>query len=263
MQRTNAKSQVSTERTVRYLVVGYNQCAFTVQGTHPEYLSIPLIKFASEGEYAGFYACTHRCHELLQKQKNDIAQGKIVTQPGKPDCTYPCYKISVSFVKATQIPNEGVSTLDDIKFPTAGAAYPKILYKIEHNDAPDLTTRATWEDINLFGKDKNFQLLQIAKQLAAKHPDDAEVTLTFVDDKLANCKAAAEHLVSVVGWPNNVRLNVYRHHAESDTAPVELVAAGLLKKQSLFTVKAVPEQRLTRSMTRNNAEAEQSRRKPA
>ena len=250
MQRAHLQPQESTERTIHYLVLGYNQCAFTVKGSHPEYLSIPLIRFASQGEYEGFYACTHRCYALLEKQKEDIAQGKIVTPPGKPDCTYPCYKITVSFVKATQIPNEGVSTLDDVKFKTAGEAYPNILYKSEHNSTPDLTKHATWEDINQFGKDKNFQLLQIAKTLAAKNPEDAEVALTFVDDKDASCQAAAQGLVLQPEWPKNVRLNVYRHLALSDTSPVELVAQGL-KKHSLFAAHALPEQRVTRSMTRN------------
>ncbi len=247
MQRAEvAKRKSTAERSVNYLVIGYNHCAFTVQGTHPEYLSIPLIKFASQEEYEGFYACTHRCFQLLAKQSQDIAAGKIQSTPGTPDCTYPCYKITVSFVKATCIPNEATSTLDDVKFKTAGEAYPKILYKMEHKDQPDLTKFADWNDINQFGRNKNYQLLQVAKHAAAKNAEDTEITLTFVDDKKTVCEDAKK-LLDHPEWPKNVRLNIYRHEAVSDVAPVELIAEGLLKNNSLFPAKRP----VTRSMTQD------------
>ena len=232
MQRAPTPEQ-SRGHTIRYLVIGYNGCAFTVNGTHPDYLSIPLIQFASQAEYEAFYACTSRCLTLVTQQKKDIQEGRIKTIPGKPDCTYPCYKVTTSFVKATQIPSEGISTLDDVCFQNAYEAYPKVLSPLEHNWEYSATPCASWDDIKVYGRNKNFQLLQIAQHIASKHPDDAELSMTFVDDKVAVTNAA-KTIPQDPQWPKNVDLSVYSHHATDDNAPVTLVASGLLRKQSLF-----------------------------
>lgn len=209
----------------RFLVIGYNQCAYTLNGSNPQLLSNPLIQFAKQNaQYDGFYGMTGRCYINL----GNLYNHSLAKLPGKGNYNtsdlndnFFTYQITDHFADQTGLHNETVSTLEDIKLGECGAGYEKILKPYESSGS--LPTGKYIDDLTSMYtllQDHQTQLLQIAKDVVKRHPEAASIRLDVVDDKTTHLKYAMRACNDAT-WPKNVKVRAYRHDADSDKAEVK------------------------------------------
>lgn len=247
---------------LKYLVVGYNKCAFTQEGTRPDMLSESLVQHARENNYDGFFGCTHRVYVRLNWLKNNAISHlntDLYTQQDLDNC-HPTYKITENFSRATGLPCQAVSTPEDLCLNLCGAGFTEVIKPFEMNGA----TPYSEDHLPLCDffkiKTKYVQLLQIANQISFAYPDH-RILLDFIDDNKAICDNAKD-LSNDPAWPENVKINIYRHLAENDHSPITPVLlqpelrlpayqfvtpAASVREVNMFT-------RVTRSMTSANDE---------
>jgi hypothetical protein len=243
----NRKHKSKTSKKI--LVVGYNNCLFTLYGTHPKFLSNPLLEFAKQGQFFGFYGCTHIAKVKL-KDLQENKESKITDTSHTLDELKECYKtyqITENFLEAAELDCFGVSTIDDLAmnlplskdgvpvkdlsesafndliFSECGKAYYDSIKPYEFfNDEPYPNETLTLTEFFQNSKNKNVQLIQIARH-ASEYCLGEDIELHFVDDSKKVCEQAFE-AVKHEFWPPNVKLFIFHHRAENDQSPVIPIA---------------------------------------
>ena len=71
-----SRAKWNNEIDLKFLVVGYNQCAFTQEGTRPDMLSEPLVSSVRKVNYSGFIGCTQRAFVRLKWLKDNAKIGR-------------------------------------------------------------------------------------------------------------------------------------------------------------------------------------------
>lgn len=201
----------------RYLITDYDDCAFLSTSERPDKLSQTIIDMARNGNYSGFYACTHRCYCnltycLLEDCYN--AGTDFFYNAVSIIRNYPTYQVTEQFSEATELPVIAVSMLDDLVFDECGKSYKTVIEPYERlGKIPELRSQylPVITALNLAAT-KNHQLTQIARHAAAKHPGET-VVLDYVDNSEDMCNKARTAMEEPE-WPENVYLNVF-HYREN------------------------------------------------
>ncbi len=231
-------------RKINILVVEYDHCLFTVNGTSPQMLSKPIIDFVRDRrEIVEFYGCTHRSYARLAELKNKAKEELLSTTYSQQDLldNFSTFTITHHFQTAVSLTCLGVSTLDDLVLEECGAGYTKVIAPYEKSNGKTKPE----EDAELFlpakfkaQKDtKNPQLLQIAQQVARLY-SGAEITLTYLDTEKKVCKSARE-ACQQKRWPSNVSIEIYQHAAENDRSPVEHIGTAKPKTKKKSDLQVV------------------------
>lgn len=209
------------DTNIKILVLDYDHCAFTLLGSHPAMLSIPLLQHIHQEQYAGFYACTHRCLVMMPKIKAAIDHSNAAKKI-KPEliaANWPTYKITEHLQLASGLTCFAVSSIEDLPKEKCGAGYDELIKPYELGLKKSNTSKSiSLKEYNIHAKNKNAQLLQIAKH-AAKNFPYASITLVFIDDKMDYCHDALS-ATRQTDWPKNISLQVLRHLADSDNAAI-------------------------------------------
>lgn len=272
----HARNSQSAPSEVNFLVVNYDQTAFTLQGTRRDMLSYPLINFAngiqidlgaSENDdedvgmaqtepavskriFDAFYGFTNRSVALLP-----ILNFNLHKKLDKLDTSYTheclkdnfhTYKITNALAGATNLHCRGVSTPEDMWLTALGAGYTSKIQPWEEKgmyskDKP--TVHIPLEEIRTeFPDNQQYRLTQIAQHAAKAYPA-ANIKLTFVNDNIKYCEEA----LSVPDsdkynrrWPNNVILDAFHHHATSNTAPVTYLGSATKLRNTDLPVLPLP-----------------------
>lgn len=213
---------------VKYLITDYDDTAYSYTSARSDHLSQPIIDMALNGQYAGFYGCTHRSYSTISLLKLRTLRS-IFSSLDSAIKNFATYRITENFSKATSLPVQAVSTVDDAleanRVHGTGYGYETLLRPYEKNrkiadaDVPYMGKRAATR----YPANKNIQLQQVAQHAAQAHPD-CTIELDLVDDNRQICINAL-NVMEQAGWPENVFLNIY--HYQNNTVE-------LLQKAEIF-----------------------------
>lgn len=236
----------------KFLVTNYDQCALTLKGTHPKLLSQPLVNFARENEFNGFYGISGRVYSLdLPNQtcnfldwlthmaaKKSRDSGLSVYSRNVIEKNYTTTQVTINLENASGLKCLAVSTGEDlVANRTCGDGFNEIIRPYEV-DGIEPAGQPRNTDIRDLKKSKNLQLLQIAQHAAKRHLKAGKITLDYVDDNKACCESAIK-ASNDKRWPKNVLINVY-HHANGQKKPAMMHEAEANKtKESIETKEAI------------------------
>jgi hypothetical protein len=221
--------------SVKLLAVDYDKCAFTLYSSHPQLLSPALIEYAKQGDYLGFYGCTHRSFSMLP-----ILRKHAVNKAGETGHTvavveacFPTYQVTEHFEYHARLECLGVSMVDDLLDKACGDSFVEIVLpyeKYESSPGPEMKFVSV-SDYGKYTKSKNEQLCQVAKDAVQAYPD-MKITIDFIDDNLKLCQKALAAPVQAA-WPREVGLRVFQHVANGDEAAITPVTAVAVASASV------------------------------
>lgn len=225
MQRQHSNEDFN-EKKSRYLVTDYDMCAIAYNGTDPEMLSKPLLHFATQKLYDGFYGCSHRAYKsrsfIVKNAMQQIPEGGYSQEDVTKYATI--VAVTENLKKRLNLPCMAVSTFEDtMSDRVCGQGYEQILKPAELDGVkPSSRICASFWRFVIFNiHDKNLQLLQIALHaiLVSKHK---VISLHYIDDNpkiIANAFSAKDQK----DWPANVKLKFFLHGATGDNATITKV----------------------------------------
>lgn len=228
------------ETDVRILVTDYDHCAARPDSDREDLLSTPLINRAqhSRNNYKGFYGCTHRSSMTAYFVKYPFHNPSIKKYFSKhPDKFKHLSTTSITrnLEKATKLKCQNVSMLNDIFLSAdqCGVTFKKIIQPYEASNRRlrcDFITTLPNVMKAHFGN-KNYQLLQIARDAAAKNDSNVTITLDYIDDNLKLCEQAIDAPKQFgAQWPINVKIKSFQHKEKGQI--VEVTAASSMQANS-------------------------------
>jgi hypothetical protein len=223
------------KKTVKILVVDYDECSFSLMNERKDGLSPELIKIAKKNNYRGFYGGTHRCYRSL-RITSFISNYMQLNQEREKQNENSIFThiITKNFAEATGLSCFAVSTPDDFsdaasKAPSeqqCGLGYEKILKPWEEEillldkkntlekkpyvlpDAKDQSYSIQLKPFEKVSNNKNQQLLSIARDASFKFPD-SNIEIDFFDDREDFCSSISQ--IPLDKLPLNTSIRSFRH----------------------------------------------------
>lgn len=218
-----------------FLVANYDSCALTVYGTHPKLISKPLIAYANQLKFNGFYGLSGRhfskdiknqtynfldflVHIAAKKTKSN---GVSIYTEETITSNYTTTQTTLNLEEATGLQCQAVSTAEDLlEGRYCGDGFEEVIkpYELEQvipEDKMRIHISDLPEEIDL-DRSKNCLLLQIAQHATALNPK-TNITLDVIEDN-KHCADAAKTLCKDRDWPTNVKLNVTLMTGKGDDA---------------------------------------------
>lgn len=226
-------------RQVRILVLDIDETAYCSLSEREDKLAQHVIDMASQGNYQGLYACTHRSYLTLHYCK-DLAL-RIAADHDKYDYypivnNFPTSKVMPRFAEVTGLTLHAVSMVDDILYDKPGVTYETIIKPLEEKEVRARSSSQYLSEDAVFAAwhTKNPQLTQIAKHAREIYPD-AEIVLHFVDDRKPLCeKSLSAHLEA--NWPGGVSVNAFHcDYVKGKIIPI--TSEAKLRTSGVFTAE--------------------------
>lgn len=231
----------------RYLITDYDDTAFSYTSRREDHLSQAIVDMAKNGDYDGFYGCTHRTYSTIDILKVRTLRSVFISLQNARK-NFATYLITEHFAKATSLPLQAVSTVDDVipenRAHGVGYGYDHLLKPYEESGTVAASDQAFMRkrDAITYPSNKNVQLLQIAEHAVNANPGSS-IVLDFVDDSKENCLNALE-AIRQPDWPADVSLNIYHYQPDGKLVLLQEVedllseSTSPLQENSIFTERS-------------------------